>query len=232
VFSNQPHTSKDADANGDHEEKVMISKLLTATVLAMTMMVVATVGIGTAQEQPGLGGTATVSGTVTFTDGSPAVNRAVEWRPSGNPNGGSTVQTDGAGGYLIKGLNDGEYFVGYFQPSRLPADKNPNVVDAPDAPTTVPGGQPKVRRVTIKEGQSVSGIDFVITNIGNEQGAGPDTGGAAITSAPALPATGIHVDAMPNSAHRYWLAWASIGASLLGVALLVLEMQRRRSSAR
>jgi hypothetical protein len=131
---------------------------------------------------PGLGGTATISGTVTFTDGRPAARRPVEWRPLGDPGGGSTAQTAADGGYVITDLRDGEYLVGFFHPDRVPLERNPEVETAPDL---VPSeelqeiGEPVVRRVQISNQRPVSGIDFVITDIGDEIVVGPESGGLA-----------------------------------------------------
>ncbi|MBF6600509.1 MAG: hypothetical protein IVW36_08370 [Dehalococcoidia bacterium] len=177
----------------------MSLKLSVALALAVTVTFASQARVGIAQEKPGLGGSAGISGTVTFTDGRPAAGRPVEWRPRGDPNGGSTLQTDNIGSYAIQGLKDGEYFVGYFLPSRVPRDKNPNVEKAPDvnSPAFDDLGVPLIRRVLIVNGTSVKGVDFVITDTGNESFAGPDSGGAA---QPSLPATGAGAEARPADA--------------------------------
>ena len=193
--------------------------MLRKTFVSLSFAAVVVFGVHAAagaQAKPGLGGS--ITGTVTFTGGSPVVNRVVEWRPNGDPNGGSTVQTNTSGAYTIQGLKDGEYFVGYFPPDRLPADKNRNVEVAPDSQS--PGlstvGPPLIRRVTIKGGGFVSGIDFVITNIGDERFAGPDSGDGTAPE-PRLPATGAPAAAGGSSGERGWLPWAIGGAALLGV---------------
>lgn len=119
-------------------------------------------------------------------------------------------------------MKDGEYFVGYFQPSRVPADRNPNVRPAPDvAPGAFAdaGGAPVVQRVTIVRGAPQSGIDFTITNIGNEQVEGPESGAAA------LPPTGSLTAGRPE-----WLQRALVGSVILlvaGLCSLTLPALRR-----
>lgn len=186
-----------------------------------------------AQDKPGFGGTAAISGIVTFTDGSPVVNRVVEWRPSGDSNGGSTVQTDKSGAYLIQGLKDGEYFVGYFQPNRLPPEKNPNVEAAPDAnaPEFDNIGKPLVQRVQIKQGQSVKGIDFVITNIGDERVPGTGTGGSSdgVSSdvRATLPVTGASGDSGDDRRWTAWLVVAAMLAGLIGAVAVAFPLRTR-----
>ncbi len=189
--------------------------------------------VGVAQAQPGLGGSGSINGRITFTDGSPAVNRVVEWRPNGNPDGGSTVQTGANGGYTIKGLRDGEYFVGYFQPSRLPAGKNPGVEVSPDPASEelTAIGKPLVRRVHISQGAAVAGIDFVITNIGNEQVEGPSSRGGAPPSE--LPDTGASAAPAPRGDSPASLLWTVSAAAVLGALLVAgigwARVSRRRS---
>jgi len=188
-------------------------------------------GVADAQDKPVLGGSATISGTVTFTDGKPVVNRPVEWRPNGDPNGGSTVQTDASGAYTIQGLKDGEYFVGYFQPDRLPADRNQDVEVAPDATSAELSaiGRPLIRRVQIKQGQSVKGIDFVITNIGDERVEGPESGNANAIQ-PGLPNTGSA--AAGSDGGRKAMTWTLAAAAVIGLlgvaAFAMLNAVRRR----
>lgn len=175
-------------------------------------------------DRPGLGGEASISGTITFTDGKPVVARPVEWRPAGDPNGGSTVQTDAEGRYTITGLKDGEYFVGYFHPDRLPAERNRDVVSAPDAASDELEeiGRPLVRRVMITDGKSISGIDFVITNIGDESVEGPESGNSGDPSN--FPATGNDSGVVAGqSGSRDWLMpllLVSVGLLALGVCIM------------
>lgn len=209
---------------------------IAVTTVALAMILIAgwqptTTRAQDDSETPGLGGSASISGTVTFTDGSASVNRPVEWRPSGDSNGGSTAQTNSDGAFVIEGLKDGEYFVGYFDPARVPADQNPDVVPAPDVAgdatdEMVEIGIPAVRVVTIVDGATVSGIDFVITNIGDESVEGPDTGDDGGTGG--LPVTGTSGSAIPahDSSPSWLMPLLLVSAALVGFGALFVAWPR------
>ncbi|MDE3097439.1 MAG: hypothetical protein KGK07_15750, partial [Chloroflexota bacterium] len=163
-------------------------------VIAFAALAAGAMVSGASAQVPGVSGSAqpapaaSISGRVTYTDGSPAVRRVVEWRPLGNPNGGSTVLTNSEGMYTITGLAYGVYFVGFFHPSRVPVDRNPGIERIPEAvsPALDQIGAPVGKRVVVAAGASATGVDFVITNIGNETVEGPATTGADL----GLPSTG------------------------------------------
>ncbi len=206
----------------------MFFRKLAALSLAFAFASGLGASVATAQDKPGFGGTAAITGTITYTDGSPVVNRPVEWRPNGNPNGGSTVQTDKNGTYAIQGLTDGEYFIGYFPPDRLPADKNRNLEVAPDAQSAELAviGLPVIQRVTIKQAQSVKGIDFTITNIGQERIAGPESGGDNVAP-PRLPATGATI---VRGGDRSWTLAIAVAFGLMGIGAIAFPVLSRRRS--
>lgn len=175
------------------------------------------------------GGGATISGRVTYTDGSPAARRIVEWRPAGDENGGSTTITDENGFYTIFGLQDGVYLVGFFDPKRLPEDRNPEltaVVDHP-SPELRAAGVPVGRRVVIRDGKSVYGVDFVITYIGPEVVVGPETTGQEVAG---LPASGSSGSASPAWVPPVALAAAGLAGILLGLLALHWSARSRQSS--
>ncbi len=182
-------------------------------------------------------GDASISGRITYVDGTPAAKRIVEWRPEGDVNAGSTTLTDSDGLYAIEGLSDGAYLVGFFDPGRAPADKNPGITAVAESPSPELEaiGAPVGKRVVIAVGKSVTGVDFVITYIGPEVVVGPESGGAEIAGG--LPASGSDGSKAPDPALQLTsegLALAVAGAVALVVGVLLLGWafsKRRRASA-
>ncbi len=114
-------------------------------------------------------GTGSVSGRVTYTDGRPVPRYPVDYFRASNPARRDSVRTDSEGRYVISGLADGAWFVGFFHPDRLPPDRNPHVVTLPDpSPELVEIGAPMGQQIVIADGQAVDGIDFVMTDVGAE----------------------------------------------------------------
>jgi len=169
--------------------------------------------------EPGLGGDGAISGTITFPDGSPAAQKVVEWRPLGNIDGGSTAVTDKDGRYVIEGLRPGTYQVGFFEESRLPADKNSELVRNDDGAPQLAGREKRFGKlITLAEGEQVRGVDFVITNIGNEQVEGPETDGSTV----GLPSAGGMLGSREGgSAGPTWILalMAAIVVTVIGLGL-------------
>jgi len=121
---------------------------------------------------------ASISGRIIYTDGRPITRYPVDYRPASDSRAVNMVRTDSDGRFVISELGDGVYFVGFFQPDRLPADRNPRVETLPDvSPELAQIGAPKGQRVVIVNGQSVGGVDFVLTDVGAEL---PSTEGVAV----------------------------------------------------
>jgi hypothetical protein len=181
-----------------------------------------------------MGGNASISGALTFPDGSHAARKIVEWRPAGDPNGGSTVLTDEKGGYVIEGLKAGLYYVGFFDPTRLPstAEKNQGVEQlAEESETQQPDDLfvPVGRKITLKDGESVAGVDFVITDIGDENVIGPDTSAEDVGALPATGGTAAEVEETNSSGTHTGLliaAATALAAAVLFSTRIALKARR------
>lgn len=126
--------------------------------------------VGTTAAAAAATNAASIGGRITYTDGRPVTRYPVDYRPASNRAAGDSVRTDGEGRYVISGLADGVYFVGFFHPDRLPPDRNPRVETLPDpSPELIEIGAPKGQRVVIANGQSVDSVDFVLTDVGAEK---------------------------------------------------------------
>lgn len=172
----------------------MRHRLMIAVTLCAGVIVFAGYGRGGAvadAKQAGPG--ATISGRVTYTDGRGVDRYPIEYRSATDRNSRLRARTDTEGNYTIEGLADGIYFIGFFDPARVPVDRNPQVEDLPDvAPALARSGAPKTRRVTITDGQSVAGVDFVLTDTGvdGDQGYEIETGRGEDMALPAAGASG------------------------------------------
>jgi len=172
---------------------------------------------------------ASISGRIIYTDGRPVTRYPVDYRPAADSRSVNTVRTDSDGRFVISGLGDGVYFVGFFQPDRLPADRNPRVEALPDvSPELAQIGAPKGQRVVIANGQSVDGVDFVLIDVGAEL---PSTEGVAVGPGDlGLPEAG----GSPSTASGGISAVAIVPFLALGIIALALgswNLIRRRGSA-
>ena len=111
-----------------------------------------------------------ISGHITYTDGRAVARYPVDYWPLSAPEKRDRARTGDDGRYSITGLEDGEYWVGMFHPSRLPADKNPRVEDVAEAPPALQEvGTPKGQRVSVSGGKAVENVDFVLVDDGSER---------------------------------------------------------------
>lgn len=208
--------------------------MIRALALIAVTMVVALHSYSFAPEiraqEGGLGGSGSISGTLRFPDGSPAARKILEWRPAGNIDGGSTAVTDADGNYQITGLRPGLYYVGFFEPSRLPSDQNSGIEEIHEGAPRIPGRAiPVGKKLLLQNGEALAGVDFVITNIGDESIEGPETNGVSVG---ALPGTGADTSMATTSEDGEQLlsrsSIISIGlvVMLAGVGLLGLRARR------
>jgi len=177
------------------------------------------------------GGSGAISGRVTFVGGKPAPRKVVQYQPLGDKNGGNTTVTDLEGNYSFKGLGDGVYLVGFFHPDRVPADEpsNQGLISDPnaDAETVARlGAAPLVKRVEIKGGAEITGVDFTITDIGPETVEGPEVTGADLEPV-TLPATGERDVVSDRSVRRG--RWLIALVALTGAAVAAAYLHRRAS---
>jgi len=145
--------------------KSMLTIAVVSLLAALSAAVASTPQAGQAQTtEPG----ASISGRLTYPDGRPAWRKPVDFVNARDLTYRDVVRTDPDGRYTITGLANGVYFIGEFDAARLPADKNPRIEDLPDPSAHQKEfGIPKGQRVVIANGQSVEGVDFVITDIGD-----------------------------------------------------------------
>lgn len=173
--------------------------------------------------------TASISGRVVYTDGRPVAQYPVEYRSAGKPEERNNVRTDKDGNYLIADLSGGEYLIGFFHPSRLPQDRNPSIESAPElAPGLDPQDAPVSRRVTVKPGESVVDVDFVLIDTGAERVAPEtiDTG----TDAEGLPNAGSSSTASAGggSSFRWFVASSLAAVAVLAATYVALRALRAR----
>lgn len=199
---------------------VLVLSIVTSSAVAAT-----TVGAQTADDAATAGvppGGASISGNVTYDDGVPASRFPVEWRPTDDPNGGSTVTTDEKGNYTIEGLKDGEYLVGFFHPDRLPADRNPGIEEVQESvsPELAEVGVPVGKRITVKDGADVGAVNFVITHVESEviDPPHPEDGDST-----ALPETGSSGGGERNWGPSLLLLGAGAALVLVGVRSVIRQ---------
>lgn len=201
---------------------VLLLGIVTSTMVAVQEVSAQTTDDDAATGTPS--GGSSISGNVTYDDGVPASRFPVEWRPVDDPNGGSTTTTDEKGDYTIEGLKDGEYFVGFFHPDRLPAGRNPGIEDVQQSvsPELAEVGAPVGKRITVKDGMDVAGVDFVITHVENEAIDPPDSEDGETAG---LPETG-----SSGGAERNWgpsLLLLGAGATLVLVGARSMSRRMR-----
>jgi hypothetical protein len=174
--------------------------------------------------------TASIRGSVTYTDGRPVGQYPVEYRSAEKLEQRNNVRTDKDGNYIIAGLSPGEYLIGFFHPSRLPSDRNPAIESAPElAPGLDARDAPVSRRVTVAAGDAVVGIDFVLIDTGAERVAaetidtGGDTGGLPNAGTSSVPSANEHTSL------RLAVAIALAAAGALAAVYLALWASRRRA---
>ncbi|TAK55716.1 MAG: hypothetical protein EPO22_14260 [Dehalococcoidia bacterium] len=165
---------------------------------------------------------ASISGRVTFTDGSPAWRKPVDFVNIKDLEHGDVARTDPDGRYAITGLADGVYLVGKFDADRVPADKNPQLEDHPAQASVDVATIQRGRRVVIANRESVKDVDFVITDIGPEMVEGPDVGPGRV----ALPGTGVGADGDGGNAATLAAAVILLGVAILGATVLTRRGRR------
>jgi hypothetical protein len=198
----------------------MQTRLLVRGFVLALVLLAPTVAAGrsaVAQEEAG----GTISGRVTYVDGSPVARYLLPWSSAGEPIASRSVLTDEKGAYVISGLKPGTYLVGLFTEQRVPADRNSGV--EPIADRIGDRGPVFGRKVVLQDNETVAGIDFVITDIGPERGAGPDTGGDDLAR---LPGAG---SGAGGSGGAGWIQYVVLLLVAASAALLVpLRAAKRR----
>lgn len=196
----------------------LISTVASATLLVVMQLTVPVSTPAVAQ------GTASISGRVTYTDGRPVPRYPVEYRPASDAGARDRARTDADGRYVISGLDDGVYWVGFFHPSRVPAHLNPRAEELPDvAPELRSIGAPKGQRVIITGGKSADGVDFVLIDDGSER---QDTAGIETGPGGLEPPLSGRTGADRSGSWAPVLAFLSAG--ILATALGVTRMIARR----
>jgi hypothetical protein len=178
-------------------------------------------------------GSSTITGRVIYTDGRPVSRYPIPYRPLIDSAGRAVdspiqdqVRTDGNGRYVISGLANGVYFVGFFHPDRLPPDLNSDIESLPDSPGFADIGVPQGKRVIVANDQPVSGIDFVMTDVGPETVEGVETGAGDL----GLPQSGQAANSRSTNWQALILAgFAVFGVSLFAVAAWVVAHRRREA---
>lgn len=128
--------------------------------------------------------------------------------------------TNSEGEYRIDGLQDGTYFVGFFDPDWIPPAQRAGLEPLPDAaPELASVATPLTRRVVVANGVSVSGIDFVVI---------PQTGLPRVE----VPVSGSAPDLSPQAGNgESWRSpgfLGSVAAVATGAAALLFTVLARR----